>query len=125
MSRETNESRDNVSDKGFSCWGSLVIANPKGHFTQLLSKVGAIQNKYGTFGALFILGDLFAGADQSEELEREEQDFLSGALQGRFSALLFGLWFGPSLFLPLSLYRFQSIFFFLLLIHAWMVSRGN
>lgn len=57
---------------------SLAIANPRGQFTQLLAKVAAIEKKYGRFGALFILGDLFATGDQTEAIQAEEGDLLSG-----------------------------------------------
>ncbi|CDW99406.1 hypothetical protein [Sporisorium scitamineum] len=59
----------------------LLIGPVQGRFTDLISKVSAIQSKHGPFAALFILGDLFHPSPTEPLLLAQQNDLLQETIQ--------------------------------------------
>lgn len=59
----------------------LTLGPPCGRIRDLITKITAINTKYGPFDALLVLGDLFRPYKEGEELSEEEKGLLDSTIQ--------------------------------------------
>lgn len=59
----------------------LTVGPPCGRIRELVTKVSAINAKYGPFDALLCLGDVFRPHKEGAELSVEETELIEGSLK--------------------------------------------